>query len=367
MLTIRKEIIAKLRAATSVEEVRTMLNGAIALEFSTIPPYLTALFSIKAGNREARALVHSIVIEEMLHMTLAANTLIAIGGDPAILRNAQQSRYPGPLPMCVDEALTVTLASLTRPHIGEVFMAIERPATNAVLPGEARLAAAAAAQVSYDSIGDFYAAVIDKLAELVASGQPIFEHPRLERQIDIGKWFPPEIERFPHGKVSSLESARAVLDTIVRQGEGFRVGKDKIDPKEDPSGNYAHYFKFGEIFYGHRLVPDPANPSGWSYSGDDVPLDERNIINVVKNAALSDYPPDSGAYVAGKQFYDAYQSLLLALDQTFNGHPEQLVAALGVMFELKLVAQQVMQFEVGFASLPVYAAPPFMLTRAVAQ
>ncbi|RBH51872.1 hypothetical protein C3F00_033145, partial [Pseudomonas sp. MWU13-2860] len=53
-----------------------MLAGAVRLELSTIPTYLTALFSIKPGqNQEARALVQSVVVEEMLHMTLAANTL----------------------------------------------------------------------------------------------------------------------------------------------------------------------------------------------------------------------------------------------------------------------------------------------------
>ncbi|WP_213306223.1 ferritin-like domain-containing protein [Paraburkholderia sacchari] len=361
MLKIRKEVIARLRAADSVEEVQTMLSGAMSLELSTIPPYLTALFSIKAENREARALVHSIVVEEMLHMTLAGNTLIAIGGNPKLLEIAQQLQYPGPLPMCIDEGLTVTLGSLTKPQVGNVFMTIERPATKAILPGETRLLADA--QASYDSIGDFYAALIDKLAELVAAGQPIFAHPRLEQQIDISKWFPPEIERFPDGKVSSLESARVVLETIVRQGEGMQIREDKINPKADPDGNYAHYFKFGEIFYGHRLVPDGANPSGWSYTGEPVPLDESNIVNLYPNAALSDYPQGSGAYIAGKQFYEAYRSLLVALDQTFNGQPERLDAALGIMFELKLVAQQVMQFQVGAAPSAVFAAPPFMLTH----
>lgn len=364
MLKIRKEVIARLRAASNIEDVKTMLSGAMSLELSTIPPYLTALFSIRAENREARALVHSIVVEEMLHMTLAGNTLIAIGGNPNLLEIAQQLHYPGPLPMCIDEGLTVTLGSLTKPQVCNVFMAIERPATKAILPGETKLFADA--QASYDSIGDFYAALIDKLAELVAAGQPVFAHPRLEQQIDISKWFPPEIERFPDGKVSSLESARAVLETIVRQGEGLQIREDKIDPKDDTSGNYAHYFKFGEIFYGHRLVPDSGNPSGWSYSGDPIFLDESNIVNLFQNAALSDYPEGSGAYIAGKQFYEAYRNLLAALNQTFNGHPEKLDSALGIMFELKLVAQQVMQFPVGTASPTVYAAPPFMLKH-VAQ
>ncbi|GAB2917470.1 hypothetical protein GCM10027093_65090 [Paraburkholderia jirisanensis] len=362
MLKIRKEIISRLQATSNITDVQELLAGAVSLEYSTIPPYLTALFSIKDGNQQARALVHSIVVEEMLHMTLAANTLIAIGGKPRILEDALKLYYPGPLPMCVDEGLTVTLASLTKQQVGEVFMGIERPDTTAILPGEMALRAEAA-QTSYASIGVFYQAILKKLGELVAQGQHIFREPRLEQQIDISKWFPPEIKSFPDGKVHSMESATAALNTIIWQGEGVQIRDDRIDPFEGHDGNYAHYFKFGEIFYGHRLVPNRDAPSGWSYTGDAVPLDESNIINLKRNAALSDYPRGSGAQIAGKQFYEAYHSLLVALDQTFNGHPERLNAALGIMFELKLVAQQVMQFRLEDQPVPLYAAPPFMRTH----
>ena len=61
------------------------LQTAIELEHSTIPVYLTALYSIKPNaNREVAALIRSVVIEEMLHMALACNILISIGGSPSI-------------------------------------------------------------------------------------------------------------------------------------------------------------------------------------------------------------------------------------------------------------------------------------------
>ncbi len=47
----------------------------------TIPPYLTALYSIITDpNVEVAGLIPSIVVEEMLHMALVANIFIAIGG-----------------------------------------------------------------------------------------------------------------------------------------------------------------------------------------------------------------------------------------------------------------------------------------------
>jgi Ferritin-like len=373
MLKIKKEFIDKVRRPEAdIEDIKGALNGAVLLEFSTIPPYLTALFSIKKGsNVEARTLVHAIVIEEMLHMTLAANTLIAIGGKPSVLEDGLNLRYPCTLPMCIDEGLNVTLASLTKQQTLDVFMGIERPDTKAILPGgksvilPGETAPYVDAQPQYDSIGDFYAAVIQKLDDL---GPSLFANPRLEQQVDIGKWFQTEIEGAPGGKVSSFKSAQAVLETIVRQGEGIQIKTDKIDPYQGGQ-ELAHYFKFGEIYYGRRLRPDRESVSGWSYSGDPVPLDESNIVNLFPNAAVTSYEHDSDARVAASQFYEAYCRLVRALDETFNGNPARLDSALGIMFELKLVAQQVIQFPAGMrvpvagigAPKQVFAAPPFML------
>ena len=60
-------------AITTVESLRRHLQWAIELEHATLPPYLCALYSIKDGhNEEAAAVVHSVFMEEMLHLTLAA-------------------------------------------------------------------------------------------------------------------------------------------------------------------------------------------------------------------------------------------------------------------------------------------------------
>ena len=79
-------------AIATVEDLRQHLQWAIELEHSTLPPYLTALYSIKDGtNQEAVEVIHSVFIEEMLHLTLAANILNAVGGAPNL-------DYPGIMP-----------------------------------------------------------------------------------------------------------------------------------------------------------------------------------------------------------------------------------------------------------------------------
>ncbi|MBI4473414.1 MAG: hypothetical protein HY646_12155, partial [Acidobacteria bacterium] len=67
----------------SIASLRRHLQIAIELEAATIPPYLCALYSTPDGqNRHASGIIRSVVVEEMLHIALAANVLNAIGGHP---------------------------------------------------------------------------------------------------------------------------------------------------------------------------------------------------------------------------------------------------------------------------------------------
>jgi hypothetical protein len=56
------------------------LQGAVSLEFSTLPPYLSALWSVKDDLSPVAKSIREIAQEEMLHMALACNMLSAIGG-----------------------------------------------------------------------------------------------------------------------------------------------------------------------------------------------------------------------------------------------------------------------------------------------
>src|SRR3984893_1747483 len=100
MIKLQRSAVAAIHAAQNPDQLYPWLQKAIELEHSTIPPYLTAMFSLKPGtNDEIARLIGSIVQEEMLHMTIVGNILIAIGGHPAINVPGFISKYPGPLPM----------------------------------------------------------------------------------------------------------------------------------------------------------------------------------------------------------------------------------------------------------------------------
>ena len=78
-----------------IRQLQTWLQEAIEIEHATIPPYFTAWLSIKEGhNQESSEIIKSVLIEEMLHLTLAANMLNAVGGHPDLVHPQFVPRYP---------------------------------------------------------------------------------------------------------------------------------------------------------------------------------------------------------------------------------------------------------------------------------
>src|SRR5262249_48845155 len=127
MIKIDKKFIEGVRRAVSPADLHYFLQKAIELEHSTIPPYLTAMFSLKPGtNRRIRELIRSVVNEEMLHMTIAANIVIATGGSPQISTPDFVPKYPGPLPMNIGD-LTVGIEAFSIDLVEHIFKSIEEP------------------------------------------------------------------------------------------------------------------------------------------------------------------------------------------------------------------------------------------------
>ena len=83
----------------TLEDLREHLQWAIELEHSTLPPYLCALYSLDPErNPEAVEVVGSVFTEEMLHLTLAANILNAVGGRPRLDTPGMLPPHPRRLP-----------------------------------------------------------------------------------------------------------------------------------------------------------------------------------------------------------------------------------------------------------------------------
>jgi hypothetical protein len=321
MIKIESSYVNNVYSATSAAELEEFINAAIQLEFSTIPPYLTAMLSLMPGqNREIWNTIHSVVVDEMLHLTIACNLLNAIGGKPEIDRPGFVISYPSLLPLSIADGLVVSLAPFSTDLMRQAFMEIEQP--EAPIEIRRRLAEV---EATFATIGEFYQALTDKITEL---GKAIFIGDPA-RQVASTRWFPESRLQ----AITDVNSAVASLQLIVEEGEGTP------DSPLDPDGDFAHYYRFYELAELKRIAADPDAPEGYSFSGPDIPFDADGVYPLTVDQRLSDLDVTSAAGRRAQQFAFTFTKLLHALQQTFDGSPHQLDAAMGLMFELKLAGQ----------------------------
>ena len=312
----------------TVEDLRTALGNAIAVELSTIPPYLTALFSVKPGkNAAAAAIVRSVVIEEMLHLSLACNMLNAVCGRPDI--PGAVIRYPGPLPMGIGDEpgheFIVPLARLSEDSV-ETFMTIEEPETGLEFPDHLHRDAVP----QYHTIGEFYKAVAALMRDL---GESVFTGVE-ERQVSgwIGIHYLHPIRH--------LDDALRAIELIIDQGEGTSKS-----PAADPE-ELAHYYRFEQIQRHETLNPDPSEPEGFAWGAPVIPLADDGVWPMIENPPLVPLPEGSPVALRSDQFDATFSTMIDDLQRTFDGAPDVLGSAVAQMHALRLEAQDLMPLEV---------------------
>lgn len=332
----------------TIEDLRDAVQQAIELEHSTIPPYLTANFTLNnTGNDDISSLIGSILGEEMLHLSIAGNLLNAIGGKPVLNKPPFIPKYPGHLPGGVDTGLIVPLAKFSLDLVKNVFMEIEEPENKINI----QALKTAGDQIT---IGMFYERIAKQLTILetaarekkstISTGDP-------KDQMTLEKFFPKKL-LFP---ITDIGTAIHGIRIIVNQGEGTNLDPF-VNPDDTMTPEPAHYYRFQEIVKGKKLVKDQKAKNGYSYSGDPIPFNDKLIPNMKENPKMSDYPVDSAAYVNSKLFNYSYTSLLNSLHRAFNGEPEQINSAMGLMFSVRLYALKLLAIE--DPNNPGYVAGP---------
>src|SRR6516164_2023075 len=157
-LIVNRDLATSLRriqtAAIKDEDARqvlgALLQSALQLEFATIPPYLSAAFSL-IENTKIYELIKRIAVEEMLHMTAVANLMNAIGIAPNV--TAAVPDYPCDLTV-LNPPLRLDLRSFSFDLVENLFMSIEAPEKHVEFP------AAALVADRPRTIGQFYAGII---------------------------------------------------------------------------------------------------------------------------------------------------------------------------------------------------------------
>ncbi len=339
---------------TTLEQLHDYLYRALQLEHATIPPYLTALYSLHPQSNAAAAQVLRVVaVEEMLHLTTVANLMNATGGRVDLTRPGFVPDFPTTLPDGEDD-FEVSLACFS-PTTLETFLKIERPAVashdgHRLMParrdGEVGLAGPSASDLKFYSIGEFYTEIergIDHLHDQMGpelfSGDPA-------HQVGSEYYYSGGGELHP---VVDLESARRGVELIIGQGEG---AENEIFDVED---ELAHYYRFEQLKLGRYYQPgdQPHRPTGPECEVDWTAVYPTRTDLKVEHLQ---HAPELQEFAVG--FNRRYAEFLGLLTKAFSGAPHLLVEAVHGMFGLRNDVNVLIRNPIPGSSATLSAADP---------
>jgi hypothetical protein len=319
---------------TTIAQLHDYLYRGLKIEHATLPPYLIALYSLHPErNSDARHIIRVVAVEEMLHLTLVANVLNAVRGEPDLTKPGFVPRFPVVLPDGEDDFL-VHLRPFGHQAV-DTFLQIERPGQApaeqhrivaqkmaddvlAAVPGEPGL--------KFYSIGEFYEEIIRGInyledrarerGETIFTGDPA-------RQATPEYFYSGGGEIIP---VTNRDTAIRALTLIAEQGEGLGGG---IYDAED---ELAHYYRFEQLKLQRYYQPgdQPGTPTG-----PPLTVDWQAAYPMKEDPRLSDYPEDSELRAAATEFNEKYAGFLASLTKAYNGQPGLLLEAVWEMFRIR--------------------------------
>ncbi len=364
-----------------------LLQTAILIEHSTIPPYLTALYSIKEGsNSRVSQVIRSVAVEEMLHMILVCNVMNALAIQPVVNKPENYPAYPAKLPLNLDFKLN--LDKFSKSTI-QTFITIESPSNSMVdapfdeiqldIIQEDSFKVTSENYVGWegknilkliekqiDTIGEFY----DITLFLIVVFQVIDYYkrtgiwPSTIDEInkggifngDPGKQIQPE-EYYGSGGtlsvVESLEDVFKVFEEIKGQGEGGDGTLFTTDPSQFEEGfELAHYFRFKEIFHEHTYLGGNYDPfcdeNGMMPIitppvGRALKVDWDAVYPIKPNIKIADVKDNTALYHQMNQFNISYKNMLDAIQDAIEGNKENLSKSILIMYKLKEQAVDIMR------------------------
>jgi hypothetical protein len=349
----------------ALAELRNHLQIAIEVELATIPIYLFTYYSIdrtpasfpdSALSRfadQAGAVIMSVAVEEMLHMSLGSNILYALGTQPELYLRSP-SPYPTNLPGHEKlgpnaKPMSIPLAKLSLEQIWH-FLEIEYPAKSDAPPEGA----------NWETIGQVYSYIRCIICSRHIKDDDFCRGKR-NRQIqptnyssnNIDTVYPEasfdmtcpvptpkpgsaaKVARFSNRDdshagghelitIDSKKRALQAIQTIEDQGEGFDPSKFD-DPSDQEDSHYYKFLTLQSQLVGYdpadeRLprLPKPPRPAKRQYGNDEL------------RAILFDFPdnPVAAAYPAGRRdvadlVSGLYQYMLIMTESIFLQEPAQ--------------------------------------------
>ena len=232
------------------------LQAAVELELATLPPYLCGQWALKDQDSDPAKLIADITLEEMGHLGLACNLLRATGQQPKIFAGYDEIKYPGPLPGGVrprvdpdffpaDQDFEVILGFSNYSAFVKMCMQIEYPEHPVPRPKLFALD-----EETFPTIGEFY----DAIAKALKDNDGTFSY-NVDKQIENG------------GTgvfiIDGLTKATEAIRRIQKEGEGA----SRFPYVDEAGTRLAHFYSFGQIYFGKTYVFDKAKQTG-DWTGD---------------------------------------------------------------------------------------------------
>jgi hypothetical protein len=341
----------------TVEQLKEYLYVAMQLEHATIPPYLTAAYTAKIeANKDSIDAITAVAKEEMLHLTLTANLLNAIGGEPNLLRDGFVPKYPCHLPdgetdfevsivkfsdCAIDTFLKIERPSpperpaseITKVRVQGDIKYIEKRDLRAATRGKGRgmlphvtveNTLGQTLELHFWSIGEFYNAVRAGLKYLTAKlRQENLFVGKEDNQINPKYYFSAGGDLT---RITTLDTALEAIELISVQGEGY------TDETHGMSGELAHFYRFEQIAKG-RYYQERDRPH--EPSGGDFRRDYTAVYPIKKDAKVADYGAYPNIERQARHFNGRYRRFLQQLTLAFNGKPDLFATSYNDMFEIK--------------------------------
>ena len=307
----------------TVDDACRLIQMAVQLELTTLPPYLYALYTILPDrNREAAVRIRSVALEEMIHMCLACNLLNALGTTPVIASAAVAPKYPGTLPGDIGGEKGAPFEVHLLPFSPESMlqaMKIEEPEDPLVFP-VLRMAEAAAAEPEFMTIGQFYQYLDDFLRQLPAGDWSKDRNQIIDAQFFAGQLF----------AIGDYESAHTAIQRIVSEGEGSKTSP--LDFQQE----VAHFYRFEEI-YRNSVLTKADNPQGFGWGGS-LGVDWSAVAPAISDPGCYDFSRDPAAGAAQDACDAAYTRMLDELQRAVGGEIGRLGNAVRAMYDLRMAA-----------------------------
>ncbi|GES85619.1 hypothetical protein RCL2_001272300 [Rhizophagus clarus] len=265
----------------TLDNLYELLKIALQIEFSTIPLYLYAMYSIKQGTKigdMVRYKIRHVAAEEMLHASLVANLIVAIGRQPVFYSPEVIPFYPNPLPHFKQGHFMAHLSKADEKAL-DTFIQIEKP--------EEKQKPKILEAPSFDSVGELYKKISD-FFEKLNNKIDYYTH----FQLEPGMGYSPSTGTGNDGLIviKDLRSAKDAIKLIIDQGEG----RETVTP-ELINGTFDGTFKGEariELRKGSEIKVEgtiEGNIKGYIKEGKDkIPIDGtiekgNGIIKIIKN------------------------------------------------------------------------------------